>query len=104
MMRPPWILGSWGEWLFIFRELGGTDYYFRGAGEKSHTFGNFESIAKHLRKHKFRHFGSYEPLFVGIEGAQTPPLEASIMCSAAVSKTISADHANYIKTICVLML
>ena len=67
-------LGELREWLFIFRELGSTGYYFRGAGEKSHTFLDFESTAKHLRKHKFRHFGKLEPLFVGIEGAQTPSL------------------------------
>ena len=30
---PPGVLGIWGEWLFIFRELGSTGNYFRGAGE-----------------------------------------------------------------------
>ena len=30
--------GFWGEGLFIFRELGSTGNYFRGAGEQTHTF------------------------------------------------------------------
>ena len=24
IIGPPWVLGIWGEWLFIFRELGST--------------------------------------------------------------------------------
>ena len=34
------VLGIWGEGLFIFRELGSTANYFRGAGELAHTFGD----------------------------------------------------------------
>ena len=37
---PPGVLGSWGDGLFIFRELGSTANYFRGAGEQAHTFGD----------------------------------------------------------------
>ena len=40
LMGPPWVLGIWGEGLFIFRELGSTANYFRGAGEQAHTFGD----------------------------------------------------------------
>ena len=43
---PPGILGIWGEGLFIFRELGSTANYFRGAGEPAHTFGDLGSTAK----------------------------------------------------------
>ena len=43
---PPGVLGIWGEGLFIFRELGSTAYYFRGAGEQAHTFGDIGSTAK----------------------------------------------------------
>ena len=43
---PPGVLGIWGEGLFIFRELGSTAYYFRGAGEQPHTFGDLGSRAK----------------------------------------------------------
>ena len=39
-MGLPGVLGSWGEGLFIFRELGSTANYFRGAGEQAHTFGD----------------------------------------------------------------
>ena len=28
----PGVLGIWGEWLFIFRDLGSTCNYFREAG------------------------------------------------------------------------
>ena len=31
---PPGVLGIWGEWLFIFRELGSTGNYFRELGSK----------------------------------------------------------------------
>ena len=40
------VLGIWGEGLFIFRELGSTANYFRGAGEQAHTFGDLGSTAK----------------------------------------------------------
>ena len=42
----PGVLGIWGEGLFIFRELGSTTNYFRGAGEQAHTFGDLGSTAK----------------------------------------------------------
>ena len=42
----PGVLGIWGEGLFIFRELGSTAIYFRGAGEQAHTFGDLGSTAK----------------------------------------------------------
>ena len=41
-----------GEWLFIFRELGSTGNYFRGAGEQAHSFGDLGNSAK-KQKHKF---------------------------------------------------
>ena len=47
---PPGILGIWGEGLFIFRELGSTANYFRGATEQAHTFGDLGSTAKKLKK------------------------------------------------------
>ena len=41
-MRPPGIWGAGqGEVLIIYRELGRTANYFRGAGEQAHTFGEF---------------------------------------------------------------
>ena len=42
----PGVLGIWGEWLFIFRELGSTGNYFRGAREQVHNFGDLGSLAK----------------------------------------------------------
>ena len=42
----PEVLGIWGEGLFIFRELGSTANYFRGAGEQAHTFGELGSTVK----------------------------------------------------------
>ena len=29
-------LGIWGEWIFVFRELGSTGNYFQGFGEQAH--------------------------------------------------------------------
>ena len=44
--RAPWVLGIWGEGLFILRELGSTANYFRGAGEQADTLGDLGSTAK----------------------------------------------------------
>ena len=43
---PPGVLGILGEWPFIFRELGSTCNYSRGAREQAHNFGDLGSIAK----------------------------------------------------------
>ena len=43
---PPGVLEIWEEGLFIFRELGSTANYLRGAGEQAHTFGDLGSTAK----------------------------------------------------------
>ena len=51
-LGPPGVLGIWGEWLFIFRDLGSTGYYFRGAGEQAHSFGDLGSPAKKPKKIK----------------------------------------------------
>ena len=54
---PPGVLGIWGEGLFIFRELGSTANYFRGAGEQAHTFVDLRSTAKKVKKINMRlHF------------------------------------------------
>ena len=47
---PPEVLGIWGEWLFIFRELGSTGNYFRGAREQDRNFGDIGSLAKKQKK------------------------------------------------------
>ena len=44
--------GSGEKWLFIFRELGSTCNYFRGAREQAHNFGNLGSLAKKQKKKK----------------------------------------------------
>ena len=46
LFGPPGVLGIWGEWLFIFRELGRTGNYFRGSREQAHNFGDLGSPAK----------------------------------------------------------
>ena len=48
----PGVLGIWGEWLFIFRDLGSTGNYFRGSGEQAHSFGDLGSPAKKEKKIK----------------------------------------------------
>ena len=45
-LGPPGVLGIWGEWLFIFRELGSTGNYFQGFGEQVRSFGDLGSPAK----------------------------------------------------------
>ena len=43
---PPGVLGIWGEWLFIFGEMGSTGNYFRGSREQAHIFGDLGSSVK----------------------------------------------------------
>ena len=45
-LGPPGVFGIWGKWLIIFRDLGSTDNYFRGAGEQAHSFGDLSTPAK----------------------------------------------------------
>ena len=53
-MGPPGVLGICGEWPFIFRELGSTGNYFRGAREQANNFGAIGSLAKKQKKKKKR--------------------------------------------------
>ena len=39
-------MGIWGEWLFIFRELGSTGTYLQGFGEQALSFGDLGSTKK----------------------------------------------------------
>ena len=43
---PQGVLGMWGKWLFLFKELGYTGKDFRGSGEQAHSFGDIRSSAK----------------------------------------------------------
>ena len=45
----PGVWGSWGEGLFIFRELGCTGNYFRDLGSKLIVWGIFGSPAKKVK-------------------------------------------------------
>ena len=45
-MGPPGVLGISGEWSFIFRELGSTGNYLKGAREQAHNFGDLGSLVK----------------------------------------------------------
>ena len=48
----PGVLGIWGEWLFIFRDLGSNGNYFRGGGEQAHSFGDLGSPTKKQKNNK----------------------------------------------------
>ena len=58
MWSPPGVWGIWGEWLFIFGELGSTDNYFQGFGEQAYSFRDLGSPAKTVKKshHKGKTF------------------------------------------------
>ena len=43
---PPGVWGIWGEGLFIFRDLGSTGNYFRGAGKQAPSFGIKRALPK----------------------------------------------------------
>ena len=53
IVGPPGVLGIWGEWLFIFRELGSTGNNFRGAREQANNFGDLGSCQKNKEKPPF---------------------------------------------------
>ena len=66
---PPGVLGIWGEWLFIFRELGSTVYYFWGALEQGHNLGDLGSLAK---KQKNKEKPPFCLIFLNFLLPQTP--------------------------------
>ena len=49
---PPGVLGILGEWPFVFRDLGSTGNYLKGAREQAHNFGDLGSLAKKQKKNK----------------------------------------------------
>ena len=63
--------GFEGAGLFIFRELGSTGNYFRGAGEEAHTFGDLGSTAKKTEE-KYSGIWGDQSIILEIKGAQTP--------------------------------
>ena len=67
---PPGVLGIWEELLFIFRVLGSTGNYFRGAREQAHKFGD---LGSHAKKQKIINKASILFDFLKISSAQTPP-------------------------------
>ena len=42
----PGVLGIWGEWQFISKELRSTGNYFRGAREQACNFGDYGALPK----------------------------------------------------------
>ena len=48
---PPGVLGIWGEWLFIFRDMESTGNYFQGFGEQAHSFWGRREPCKKVKKH-----------------------------------------------------
>ena len=64
-LGPPGVLGIWGEWLFVFGELGSTGNYFQGFGEQAHSFGDLGSPAKQCKKNNFKGLGSKGKYFQG---------------------------------------
>ena len=78
---PPGVLGIWGEWLFIFRELGSTGNYFMGAREQAHSFGDLGSPAKKQKnkKRKSLHFVRFFKKILLILGGYPPRPPLSIL-------------------------
>ena len=48
LLGSPGVLGIWGKLLFVFRELGSTDNYFRDWGE-AHSFSGFREPCKKVK-------------------------------------------------------
>ena len=51
-MGPPGVVGIWEKRLFIYRELGSTGKYLRGAREQAYNFGDLGGLAKKQKKIK----------------------------------------------------
>ena len=51
-LGPKGFWGSGEKWILIFRELGSTGKYFRGAREQAHNFEDSGSLAKKQKKKK----------------------------------------------------
>ena len=69
------VFGSWGEVLFIFRELGSTGNYISGAGEQAHSLAIKGALPK-SKKYFFLNLTLKEkPLFFRwiLGTAPTPP-------------------------------
>ena len=51
-LPPSGVLGIWGEWLLIFRELGSTGNYFNGGREQVHNFVDLGALPKSKKEGK----------------------------------------------------
>ena len=70
-MGPPGVSGIWGEWLFIFRELGSTG----SLGSKLIVFGDLRSPAKkgkNLTLKKSLHFVLFFFKYSATGGGESP--------------------------------
>ena len=66
----------WGEWLFIFTELGSTGNYFLGFGEQAHSLRGFMEPCKRLFKKshlKEKAFISFDIFNSSASGGGSPP-------------------------------
>ena len=70
----PGVLGIWGEWLFIFRELGSTGNYFRETREQAHNFGDLGSPTKKQKKKKGKASILFDFLKIACPQITPPPL------------------------------
>ena len=89
---PPGVLGIWGEWLFIFRDLGSTGNYFRESGEQAHSFGDLGSPAEKQKKNK----GKASILFDFLGGlapqAHLVTYKCTYFCITCTSKLTSGEN------------
>ena len=89
-MGPPGVLGIWGEWLFIFRELGSTGNYFKGAREQAHNLGDIGSLAK-KRKKNIRSLIFLKNFFCFWEASPQDPLINSKCIFFGTNRLIKID-------------
>ena len=95
-MGPHGVLGIWGEWLFIFRELGSTGNYLRGAKEQAHNFGDIGSLDKKQKKKINKEKPPFCLIFSKISSdsgglaAQTPLVNSK--CIYTVQLKFSTDY------------
>ena len=99
-MGPHGDLGTWREWLFIFRELGSTGNYFQELGEQVHNLRDLGSPAKKKVKNLIlKEKPSFHLIFTknifawggGGGGGSRPPSEHLIVLTFVLTLVLVSD-------------
>ena len=84
---------TWGEGLYIFREVGSTDNYVREAGEQAHTFVDLGSTAKgEENREKNQGFGGDQSIIFRDQGNTDRPVGTSKLAHIQFDNSSNCRH------------